>query len=255
MHSLSTAIHYPLANLQPLAHLNHLPKDHHNPLFLQDPCLAAPLMPTLDYHLSEDRYPPNGLRNCPWRTMADHLPAVALPTADSLADEAPQQMPSPHSMVGDNICNALTCKGKLNIQKPKSFHSCNPRFNHYTALLWFDLNTLVLSNWQAFAQFDTVAEAKENLFDLQMHNDEWFITLIVHFEKEAYDTGWYYNALQFALCHALSQRIKDILCLAPKQPSYNGYKTLVTQINQQYWEDCREYLAPWMTWNSSKNSN
>ncbi|KAG6894134.1 hypothetical protein C0993_012230 [Termitomyces sp. T159_Od127] len=30
----------------------------------------------------------------------------------------------------------------------------------------------------------------------------------------------------------------NVLCLAPKQPSYDGYKALVTQIDQRYWEDC-----------------
>ncbi|KAG6875911.1 hypothetical protein C0993_006832 [Termitomyces sp. T159_Od127] len=90
----------------------------------------------------------------------------------------------------DNICNALMCKGKLNIQKPESFHGHDPckwrtfltqcltmfqakpltfqlekscvaftasylqgiAFNHYTALLQFDPNSPILSNWQAFAQ-------------------------------------------------------------------------------------------------------
>ncbi|KAG6896794.1 hypothetical protein C0993_008022 [Termitomyces sp. T159_Od127] len=134
-------------------------------------------------------------------------------------------------------------------------------FDHYTALLWFDSNSPVLSNWQAFAQefsskfgvFDTVVEAEENLFNLQMHNNKW--SFIVQFKKEAYKTSWNYNALQFALCHALPQRIKDVLCLAPKQPSYNSYKALVTQIDQQYWEDCSEYSAPCAPWNSSRNSN
>ncbi|KAG6882966.1 hypothetical protein C0993_008473, partial [Termitomyces sp. T159_Od127] len=121
----------------------------------------------------------------------------------------------------------------------------------------------VLSDWQAFAQnflskfrvFDTVVEAKENLFNLQMCNNEQFTTSIVQFEKEAYETGWNYNALQFALRHALPQCIKDVLRLTPKQPSYNGYKALVTQINQRYWEDHSKYLVPHVPWNSSGNSN
>ncbi|KAG6875448.1 hypothetical protein C0993_009207, partial [Termitomyces sp. T159_Od127] len=107
-------------------------------------------------------------------------------------------------------------------------------------LLWFNLNSLVLSNWQAFAQeflskfdvFDTIAEAKENLFNFWMHNDKRFITFIVHFKKEAYETSWSHNTLWSALCCTLPQCIKDILCLALKQPNYNGYKALVTQINQ-----------------------
>ncbi|KAG6872274.1 hypothetical protein C0993_002261 [Termitomyces sp. T159_Od127] len=136
-------------------------------------------------------------------------------------------------------------------------------FNHYTALLRFDPNSLVLSNWQAFAQefsskfgvFDTVAEAEENLYNLWMCNDKRFTIFIVRFEKEAYKTGWNYNALRFALRCALPQRIKDVLRLAPKQPSYDSYKALVTQINQRYWEDRSEYSAPCAPWNPSRNSN
>ncbi|KAG5331191.1 hypothetical protein C0989_008351, partial [Termitomyces sp. Mn162] len=115
-------------------------------------------------------------------------------------------------------------------------------FDHYTALLQFDPNNPVLSNWLAFIQefsskfgvFDTIAEAEENLFNLRMCNNEHFMTFIVRFEQEAYETGWNYNALQFALCHALPQRIKDVLHLAPKQTTYDGYKALVTQVNQRY---------------------
>ncbi|KAG6883852.1 hypothetical protein C0993_003346 [Termitomyces sp. T159_Od127] len=118
-------------------------------------------------------------------------------------------------------------------------------FDHYTVLLQFNPNSLVLSNWQAFAQeflskfgvFDIVAEAEENLFNLQMHNNEEFTTFIIRFEKEAYKTGWNDNTLQFALHCALPQCIKDVLRLAPKQPSYNSYKALVTQINQCQQQD------------------
>ncbi|KAG5716919.1 hypothetical protein E4T56_gene8540 [Termitomyces sp. T112] len=110
-------------------------------------------------------------------------------------------------------------------------------FNHYTALLQFDPNNPVLSNWLAFTQefsskfgvFDTVAEAEENLFNLQMCNNKRFTTFIVRFEREAYETSWNYNTLQFALHRALPQRIKDVLRLAPKQTTYDRYKALVTQ--------------------------
>ncbi|KAG6899678.1 hypothetical protein C0993_007989 [Termitomyces sp. T159_Od127] len=118
-------------------------------------------------------------------------------------------------------------------------------FNHYMSLLQFDSNSLVLLNWQVFAQ---KFSSNFDVFDI-------FTTFIVHFEKEAYKTSWNYNALWFALYHTLPQHIKDILCLAPKQPNYNSYKALVTQINQQYWKDCSEYLAPQVPWNSFRNSN
>ncbi|KAG6896331.1 hypothetical protein C0992_008950 [Termitomyces sp. T32_za158] len=122
-------------------------------------------------------------------------------------------------------------------------------FDHYTTLLWFKPQNPVLSNWQAFVNkfsskfevFDTMAKAEDNLFNLKMHPKEWFTTFIIRFEKEAYKTGWNYNALRYALCCTLPQRIKDVLQLASKQPLYNGYKVLVMQVNQHYWEDHSEY--------------
>ncbi|KAG5349656.1 hypothetical protein C0989_002512 [Termitomyces sp. Mn162] len=70
-------------------------------------------------------------------------------------------------------------------------------FDHYTTLLQFDPNNPMLSNWLAFTQefsskfsvFDTIAEAEENLFNLQMHNNKHFMTFIVWFKWEAYETG------------------------------------------------------------------
>ncbi|KAG6867193.1 hypothetical protein C0993_005887 [Termitomyces sp. T159_Od127] len=76
-----------------------------------------------------------------------------------------------------------------------------------------------------------------------MRNNKWFTTFIVCFKKEAYKTGWNYNALWSALHCALPQYIKDILCLSSKQPNYDGYKALITQINQWYWEDRSEAAA------------
>ncbi|KAG5332040.1 hypothetical protein C0989_007393 [Termitomyces sp. Mn162] len=71
----------------------------------------------------------------------------------------------------------------------------------------------------------------------------------------AYETGWNYNALRFALHRALPQQIKDVLCLVPKQTAYDGYKALVTQIGQCYWEDHSENTAPQTSWNTSSNTN
>ncbi|KAG5727484.1 hypothetical protein E4T56_gene11986 [Termitomyces sp. T112] len=121
----------------------------------------------------------------------------------------------------------------------------------------------MLSNWLAFIQeflskfsiFDTIVEAEENLFNLQMRNNEHFTTFIVRFEREAYKTGWNYNTLQFALRHALPQWIKDVLHLTPKQTTYNGYKALITQVDQHYWEDRSKNMVPWTPWNASGNTN
>ncbi|KAG6875380.1 hypothetical protein C0992_004052 [Termitomyces sp. T32_za158] len=55
--------------------------------------------------------------------------------------------------------------------------------------------------------------------------------------------------LRYALRRALPQCIKDVLQLAPKQPSYKEYKALVTQVNQRYWEDRSEYNNAQTQWN------
>ncbi|KAG6884016.1 hypothetical protein C0992_007231 [Termitomyces sp. T32_za158] len=134
-------------------------------------------------------------------------------------------------------------------------------FDHYTALLQFKPQNPALSNWQSFIDkfsskfgvFDTVAETEDNLFNLKMRPEERFTTFIIRFEKEACKTGWNYSVLRYALCRALPQRIKDVLQLAPKQPLYEGYKTLVMQVNQHYWEDHSEYNNAQTQWNPRKS--
>ncbi|KAG6895634.1 hypothetical protein C0992_000287 [Termitomyces sp. T32_za158] len=122
-------------------------------------------------------------------------------------------------------------------------------FDYYTALLQFEPQNPTLSNWQSFVDkfsskfrvLDTMAEAEDNLFNLKMCPEERFMTFIIRFEKEACEMGWNYSTLRYALCHALPQHIKDMLQLAPKQPLYDGYKALVTQVDQRYWKDHSEY--------------
>ncbi|KAG6894268.1 hypothetical protein C0992_006810 [Termitomyces sp. T32_za158] len=196
----------------------------------------------------------------------------------------------------DDDCDALAREGKLDIQRPESFTGWDPRrwrtfliqclnlfqakpvtfqldntcvafaasylqgiaFNHYTALLQFEPQSPILSNWQSFVNkfltkfrvFNTVVEAKDNLFNLRMRSDERFTTFIVRFKKEAYETGWNYNVLRYALRRAFPQRIKDVLRLAPKQPMYEGYKVLVMQVDQRYWEDHSEYSNTRTQWNA-----
>ncbi|KAG6867236.1 hypothetical protein C0993_005358, partial [Termitomyces sp. T159_Od127] len=130
-------------------------------------------------------------------------------------------------------------------------------FDHYTALLRFDPNSPILSNWQAFVQeflsqfgmFDTVAEAKENLFNLQMHNNEQFTTFIVCTEKEAYKTSWNYNTLWFVLYY--TSRMSS--ALPPSQPTMAITRLLSPRLTNS--EDCSKYSAPWVPWNSSRDSN
>ncbi|RDB26471.1 hypothetical protein Hypma_006051 [Hypsizygus marmoreus] len=72
---------------------------------------------------------------------------------------------------------------------------------------------------------------------MKMRDWEKFATFSVRFEAEAYETGWNYPALLWALRRALPDRITDILRIAPNPPDYEGFKDLVAQIDRKYWED------------------
>ncbi|KAG6874556.1 hypothetical protein C0992_007521 [Termitomyces sp. T32_za158] len=117
--------------------------------------------------------------------------------------------------------------------------------DHYTALLRYNPHHPLLSDWQAFVQefsekfgvYDTITEAENNLVNLKMSPDECFTPFLVQFEKEAYETSWNYHALQYQLSKALLECIHNVLCIAPKQTSFEGLKHLVTQIDQRHWED------------------
>ncbi|KAG6860095.1 hypothetical protein C0995_015791 [Termitomyces sp. Mi166 len=124
--------------------------------------------------------------------------------------------------------------------------------DHYTAILCFNYSHPLFINWQAFvdefsskfSMFDTVAKAERKLVSLRMSTDKRFTVFVVQFKKEAYKTGWNYNALRFQLSEALPKHIHDVLKLAPKQLTYEGFKNLVTQIDQHHWEDLSTLPAP-----------
>ncbi|KAG5331667.1 hypothetical protein C0989_007602 [Termitomyces sp. Mn162] len=231
---------------------------HPDPLFPPTPlvpcppqCLIPPLMPTiLDPRLLEDPLPLDGPQGPPWVAWVK-TPVEDHPMADPLEDGARRWTTFPPSAEMEITTTTTTMPDPhLELKTHRTIPAMHwPRkgiaFDHYTALLRFDPNNSILSNWLAFTQefsskfgvFDTVAEAEENLFNLRMRNNECFMTFI------------------FTLHRALPQRIKDVLCLAPKQTTYNGYKALVTQVDQRYWEDRSKNTAPRTSWNTSSNTN
>ncbi|KAG6887399.1 hypothetical protein C0995_015645 [Termitomyces sp. Mi166 len=123
----------------------------------------------------------------------------------------------------DGLCEALS--------KPHTFASNQAQvaftmsylqsiaLDYYTTILCFNPSHPLFTNWQAFVNefffkfrvFDTVAEAERKLASLRMSTDEHFTAFIVQFEKEAYKTGWNYNALRFQLSEALPKCIHDVL--------------------------------------------
>ncbi|KAG6859951.1 hypothetical protein C0995_001350 [Termitomyces sp. Mi166 len=117
--------------------------------------------------------------------------------------------------------------------------------DHDTTILCFNPGHPLFTNWQAFinrfsSKFrvsDMVTKAERKLMSLRMSTDKHFTMFVVQFEKEAYGTGWNYNVLRFQLSEALPKHIHNVLQLALKQPTYEGFKNLVTQIDQCHWED------------------
>ncbi|KAG5726083.1 hypothetical protein E4T56_gene1636 [Termitomyces sp. T112] len=253
-----------------------------DPLFPSTPlvprpprCLIPPPTPTiLDPQILEDPLPLDGPQDPP-QVVWVKTPVEDYPMADPQEDGARQwttfppsaemeitttttTMPDPHlELKIHRTIPAMHWPGRWRIfltqcltmfqAKPITFQLESSQvafaasylqgitFDHYTALLRFDPNNPILSNWLTFTQefsskfgvFDTIAEAEENLFNLQMRDNERFTTFI----------------------------IKDVLCLAPKQTTYDGYKALVTQVDQRYWEDRSENMAPRTSWNTSGNTN
>ncbi|KAG6860135.1 hypothetical protein C0995_015318 [Termitomyces sp. Mi166 len=91
--------------------------------------------------------------------------------------------------------------------------------DHYTAILHFNPSHLLFTNWQVFVNkfsskfgvYDMVAKAERKLMSLRMSTNKHFTMFVVQFEKEAYKTGWNYNALRFQLSEALPKHIHDVL--------------------------------------------
>ncbi|KAG6886941.1 hypothetical protein C0995_003059 [Termitomyces sp. Mi166 len=91
--------------------------------------------------------------------------------------------------------------------------------DHYTAILRFNSCHPLFTNWQAFINkffskfsvFDMVAEAERKFVSLRMSANKCFTMFVVQFEKEAYETGWNYNALRFQLSKALLKHIHNVL--------------------------------------------
>ncbi|KAG6859563.1 hypothetical protein C0995_007254 [Termitomyces sp. Mi166 len=88
-----------------------------------------------------------------------------------------------------------------------------------TTILHFNPDHPLFTNWQMFINkfsskfgvFNTITEAERKLVSLRMSTDKRFTTFVVQFEKEAYKTGWNYNALRFQLSKALPKHIHDVL--------------------------------------------
>ncbi|KAG6859413.1 hypothetical protein C0995_008850 [Termitomyces sp. Mi166 len=174
--------------------------------------------------------------------MAWHAPnTTALkPTATNLNDQHWNNLKAASTLLqGLNPSEVLFEQAAAHESKPHTFASDQAQvvfatsyypqgiaLDHYTIILHFNLGHPLFTNWQAFvnkfsskfSMFDMVTKAERKLMFLRMSADKCFTTFIVQFEKEAYKTGWNYNALRFQLSEALPQHIHDVLQLAPKQP-------------------------------------
>ncbi|KAG6901375.1 hypothetical protein C0995_012793 [Termitomyces sp. Mi166 len=113
----------------------------------------------------------------------------------------------PHSFTSDQAQVAFTMSYLQGIA-----------LDHYTTILHFNSSHPLFINWQAFinkfsskfSMFDTVAKAERKLMSLRSTN-KCFTMFVVQFKKEAYKTGWNYNALRFQLSEALPKHIHNVL--------------------------------------------
>ncbi|KAG6900149.1 hypothetical protein C0995_004157 [Termitomyces sp. Mi166 len=129
--------------------------------------------------------------------------------------------------------------------------------DHYTAILHFNPGHPLFTNCQVFVNkfsfkfevYDTVTKAERKLASFRMSTNKCFTAFVIQLEKEAYKTGWNYNALRFQLSKALPKHIHNVLRLVLKQPTYEGFKKLITQIDQCHWEDSSASLAMHSHWN------
>ncbi|KAG6859936.1 hypothetical protein C0995_001720 [Termitomyces sp. Mi166 len=160
----------------------------------------------------------------------EHLPLqdMAWHTVSSPSVWATQTQSKPHTFTSDQAWVAFAISYLQGIA-----------LDHYTAILCFNPDHPLFTNWQAFVNkfsfkfsvFDMVAEAERKLVSLRMRANKHFTVFVVQFKKEAYETSWNYNALRFQLSKALPKHIHNVLQLKPKQPTYKGFKNFITQID------------------------
>ena len=87
-----------------------------------------------------------------------------------------------------------------------------------------------------FGVVNTQIEVDQNLCMLQMNDNNWFATHIIHFESYAFKSNWNSAALQSELYYSLPTHIKEAMKTIPWPSLFQELWDLAMQIDQRHWE-------------------
>lgn len=116
---------------------------------------------------------------------------------------------------------------------------------HYITLLQYQPNHPALYRWADFVQefgnmfgnLNAKLEAERALSRIKMKDHENFHHHLTRFEVHAYESGWNYDALRYALQRSLPRRLKNALATMEHRPtSYQDLRQLLSNLDQSYWE-------------------
>ncbi len=116
---------------------------------------------------------------------------------------------------------------------------------HYITLLQYQPHHPALYNWADFVQefgnmfgnLNVKLEAERALSKIKMRERDNFHHHLTRFEIHAYESGWNFDALRFALQQSLPRRLKDALANMERRPeTYQELRRVLSNLDQSYWE-------------------
>jgi hypothetical protein len=116
---------------------------------------------------------------------------------------------------------------------------------HYITLLQYQPNHPALYQWSDFVQefgnmfgnLNVKLEAERALSRIKMKERDNFHHHLTRFEVHAYESGWNFDALRFALQQSLPRRLKNALATMERRPeTYQELRQVLSNLDQSYWE-------------------
>ncbi len=116
---------------------------------------------------------------------------------------------------------------------------------HYITLLQFQPHHPALYHWADFVQefgnmfgnLNAKLEAERALARIKMKERDNFHHHLTRFEVHAYESGWNFEALRFALQQSLPRRLKSALATMERRPgTYQELRQVLSNLDQSYWE-------------------
>lgn len=106
--------------------------------------------------------------------------------------------------------------------------------NHTALVIW---NDFIAEFARMFGVANAVAESEAKISVAKMRNDDRFTQWIVPWETDAFQTGWNFGALRWALIQALPARVNRALEHTPMPETYQAVKALVETVDRSYWSN------------------